>query len=241
MSAAVLPRILLVEDDPDMRSMLRRYLGERGFTMQAIADPSQLDRLLSRTPYDLLLLDLSLPGEDGLSVCRRLRVGGQTVPILMLTARGDATDRIVGLEMGADDYLGKPFEPRELVARINALLRRQQMIHTETTWAVEENLRFGPFRVSLSRMELSRDGEIVPLTSTEFQLLRIFLAHPRRPLSRDHLLDRLKGAGTETTDRSIDVQVSRLRRKLEDDSRSPLYLRTVWGVGYLFIPDGQHE
>lgn len=241
MSAAVLPRILLVEDDPEMRSMLRRYLGERGFNVQALADPSDLDRMLLRSPYDILLLDLSLPGEDGLSICRRLRVAGQTVPILMLTARGDATDRIVGLEMGADDYLGKPFEPRELIARINSLLRRQQMIQACANWAVEEELGFGPFKVSLSRMELTRDGEVVPLTSMEFQLLRIFLAHPRRPLSRDHLLDRLKGAGTEATERSIDVQISRLRQKVEVDSRAPLYLRTVWGVGYLFVPDGQRD
>lgn len=241
MTVAVLPNVLLVENDPEARGLLRRYLGERGLNVQAIAAASQLDRLLRRTPYDILLLDQNLAGEDGLSVCRRLRVDGQTMPILMLNTRDDAADRIIGLEMGADDCLGRSLQPRELVARINALLRRQRMIHDKGTGGSQGNRGFGPFRVNLSRMELSRDGQVVPLTSTEFQLLRIFLAHPRRPLTRDHLLDRLKGAGTEASDRCIDVQVSRLRRKLEDGCRSQIYLRTVWGVGYLFMPDGESK
>ncbi|MGF6418148.1 two-component system phosphate regulon response regulator OmpR [Stenotrophomonas sp. AN71] len=237
MSAAALPSVLLVDNNPGMRATLRRYLGERGLNVQAIANVLQLERLLTRTPHDILLLDQDLPGEGGLSLCRRLRVGGLTLPILMLNTSDDATDRIIGLEMGADDCLGRALQPRELVARINALLRRRQMIHGRHLGGVRENRCFGPFQVNLSRMELSRDGKPVSLTSTEFQMLRIFLSHPRRPLSRGQLLDRLKGAGTEAGDRCIDVLVSRLRRKLEDSSRTQSYLRTVWGQGYLFMPD----
>ncbi|QKW55410.1 winged helix-turn-helix domain-containing protein [Stenotrophomonas sp. NA06056] len=238
MSAAALPSVLLVDNDTGMRAMLRRYLGERGLNVQAIANVLQLERQLTRTPYDILLLDQDLPGDGGLALCRRLRADGLTLPIIMLNTRDDAADRIIGLEMGADDCMGRALQPRELVARINALLRRRQMVPVSHLGGVNDNCCFGPFRVSLSRMELSRDGEIVPLTATEFQLLRIFLSHPRRPLSRDQLLDRLKGAGTEASDRCIDVQVSRLRRKLERGDRLQGYLRTVWGVGYLFMPDG---
>lgn len=220
--------------------MLRRYLGDHGFDVHAVATAEQMDRALQREPHDALVLDLMMPGEDGLSVCRRLRVNGQTIPILMLTARGDPVDRIVGLEMGADDYLAKPFDPRELTARLHAMLRRQQMLHKSSTWGHDEVTEFGPFVLNISRMELLRDGEPIPLSNLEFQLLRVFAANPRRPMSRDHLLDKVKGRDHESMDRSLDVQVLRLRRKIEDDPSSPRYIRTVWGIGYLFSPDADH-
>lgn len=221
--------------------MLRRYLSGHGFDVHAVGNAGQLDRVLDREPYDALVLDLMMPGEDGLSICRRLRFSGHTIPILMLTARGDAVDRIVGLEMGADDYLAKPFDPRELTARLQAMLRRQKMLHSTQTWGADAVTAFGPFVLNLSRMELRRDDEVIALSSLEFQLLRVFAANPRRPMSRDHLLDKVKGREHESMDRSLDVQVLRLRRKIEDDPSSPKYIRTVWGIGYVFVPDGRHD
>jgi two-component system, OmpR family, phosphate regulon response regulator OmpR len=232
------PKVLILDDEAEFRGMLRRYLGDHGFDVQAVSTSEQLDRYIQREPYDALVLDLMMPGEDGLSVCRRLRVTGHTIPILMLTARGDPVERIVGLEMGADDYLAKPFDPRELIARLNAMLRRQRMLHNGATWGTHEVTNFGPFHFNVPRMELSREGELIPLSSSEFQLLRVFAANPKRPMSRDHLLEKLKGRDHEATDRSLDVLVLRLRRKLEDDPREPRYIRTVWGVGYVFVPEG---
>jgi two-component system, OmpR family, phosphate regulon response regulator OmpR len=234
------PRVIVLDDDAELRNMLRRYLTDNGFQVQAIDSADQLDRLLQREPFDALVLDLMMPGEDGLSICRRLRASGQTIPILMLTARGDSVDRIVGLEMGADDYLPKTSEPRELVARLNAMRRRQHMLHSTQVWGNDEVTEFGPFTLNISRMELQRDGASIPLTNMEFQLLRVFAANPRRPMSRDHLQDKVKGRDHEAMDRSLDVQISRLRRKIEDDPAEPRYLRTVWGVGYMFTPDGGH-
>lgn len=231
-------RILVLDDDAELRGMLRRYLGEHGFDVQAVATSEQLDRHLQREPYGALVLDLMMPVEDGLSICRRLRVMGQTIPILMLTAKGDPVDRIIGLEMGADDYLAKPFDPRELIARLHAMFRRQRMLHSESTWGNDEVTSFGPFTLNVSRMELLRGDQPTALSSMEFQLLRVFAANPRRPMSRDHLLDKIKGRDHEAMDRSLDVQVMRLRRKIEDDPREPRYIRTVWGVGYVFVPDG---
>jgi two-component system, OmpR family, phosphate regulon response regulator OmpR len=232
------PKVIILDDEAEFRGMLRRYLGEHGFDVQAVSTSEQLDRYIQREPYDALILDLMMPGEDGLSVCRRLRVMGHTIPILMLTARGDPVDRIVGLEMGADDYLAKPFDPRELIARLNSMLRRQRMLHNGAIWGNDEVTNFGPFNFDVSRMELSREGELIPLSSSEFQLLRVFAANPKRPMSRDHLLEKLKGRDHEATDRSLDVLVLRLRRKLEDDPREPRYIRTVWGIGYVFVPEG---
>jgi len=221
--------------------MLRRYLAGRDFEVQAIADAEHLDRLLQRGPYDALVLDVMMPGEDGLSICRRLRAQGETIPILMLTARGESVDRIIGLEMGADDYLPKPFDPRELIARLNAMLRRQHMLHTAATWDEEDIATFGPFSLNISRMQLRKGEETIALSSTEFQLLRAFVSNPHRPMSRDHLLDKVKGREHESLDRSLDVQVLRLRRKIEDDASSPKYIRTIWGVGYVFVPDSDHD
>lgn len=235
------PKVIVLDDDTEMRGMLRRYLGDEGFNVRAVENGTQLDRALEREPFDVLILDLMMPEEDGLSVCRRLRVHGHTIPILMLTARGDPVDRILGLEMGADDYLGKPFNPRELTARVRALLRRQKMLHDSASWDTGNTASFGPFHVNVVRMELRRGDEPLPLSNTEFQLLRVFLNNPRRPMSRDHLLDRMRGPEHASMDRSIDVQVLRLRRKIEDDPTSPRYIRTVWGVGYMFVPDGGHD
>lgn len=234
------PRVLILDDDADLRDMLRRYLSERGFAVQTADRPERLDRLLQREPFDALVLDITMPDEDGLSVCRRLRAAGQAIPILMLTARGDPADRIVGLEMGADDYLAKPFEPRELIARLHAVLRRQDMARRSNIWGSDEIVEFGPFVLNVSRVELSRDGKEVPLTNLEFRLLSLLASHAGRPLSRDHLQDKLRGRENEAFDRSIDVYVSRLRGKIEENPASPKYLKTVWGVGYKFVPDGDH-
>ncbi|MHC1481336.1 response regulator [Frateuria aurantia] len=229
-----------MDDDVELRHMLRRYLGEHGFQVQTVADSRHLQRLLQREPFDALILDLMMPGEDGLAICRSLRAEGHTIPILMLTGRGDPVDRIVGLEMGADDYLAKPFDPRELTARLKAMYRRQQMLHSTQVWNVDEVIAFGAFQLNISRMELLRDGLPIPLTSMEFQLLRVFAANPHRPMSREHIQERIKGRDHDTVDRSLDVQISRLRRKMEPDRAHPCHIRTVWGVGYIFVPDGGH-
>jgi two-component system, OmpR family, phosphate regulon response regulator OmpR len=230
-------RIIVVDDDPELLGMIRRYLGDQGFLVQAVANGEQLDRHLQREAYDALVLDIMMPGEDGLSICRRLRAHNHAIPILMLTARGDPVDRIVGLEMGADDYLAKPFDPRELVARLNAMLRRQKMQYRAQTWFEDEVIEFGPFSLNISRMQLQRDNEPVVLSSMEFQVLRAFASNPHRPMSRESLLEKVKGREHESLDRSLDVQVLRLRRKIEDDPSSPKYIRTVWGIGYIFVPD----
>lgn len=234
------PRIIVVDDDLELLGMIRRYLGEHGFSVQALANPGQLDRYLQRESYAALVLDLMMPGEDGLAICRRLRAQNQTIPILMLTARGDPVDRIVGLEMGADDYLAKPFDPRELIARLKAMLRRQQMQYATTTWSIDKVIEFGPFSLNISRLQLLRDQRPVVLSSMEFQVLRVFATNPHRPMSRDHLLEKIKGREHESLDRSLDVQVLRLRRKIEADPADPKYILTVWGVGYMFVPNGGH-
>ena len=170
-------RILVVDDDLELRDMLRRYLGEHRFDVQVLASADRLDERLRREPFDVLILDLMMPGEDGLSICRRLRAEGSTVPILMLTARGAAVDRILGLEMGADDYLAKPFDPRELIARLHSILRRQSMVNGDGRWAGGNVIRFGPFTLNLTRMEVTRGGEVLALSSSEFQLLRVMATH----------------------------------------------------------------
>lgn len=232
-----MPRILVVDDDPGLRDLLQRYLTREGYRVEAVADGAGMRAALSRIPPQLVVLDLMLPGEDGLSLVRALRAGlAPSVPVLMLSARGEDVDRIIGLEMGADDYLGKPFNPRELLARIRALMRRHD--NADAPAPVQ---RFGPFRASLDARALWRGDQAVSLTSGEFALLELFLRHPRRVLSRDQLLEMLKGYSREPFDRSVDVRVTRLRRKLEDDPQQPRYIRTVWGVGYLFAPDGESE
>ena len=231
--------ILIVDDDADLSRRLSRYLEDQGYTVALAGDGEQMfERMASRQP-DLLLLDLMLPGEDGLTLARRLRVD-QAMPIIMLSARGDDVDRIVGLEVGADDYLAKPFNPRELLARIRAVLRRRTSRPSEPPTAAQ-TYAFGPYRLDPVGHRICRDDEEVVLTSAEFALLRIFNEHPNQVLSRDRLIDLLKGYERSPFDRSIDVRVTRLRRKIEIDPASPRFIRTIWGEGYLFAPDGDHR
>ncbi len=235
------PKILVVDDDPRLRELLQRYLTEQGFSVKTVSDATQMDRQLGREIYDLMVLDLMLPGEDGLSICRRLRSNGTAVnmPIIMLTAKGDDVDRIIGLEMGADDYLPKPFNPRELVARIHAVLRRHgSNAPPGAPLSTDETMRFGNVVVQMSERTLTKAGKTVMLTTGEFALLKVLLQHPRQPLSRDKLMELARGREYEVFDRAIDVQISRLRKLLEEDAARPRYIQTVWGFGYVFVPDG---
>jgi two-component system phosphate regulon response regulator OmpR len=234
----VTPKILVIDDDPRLRDLLVRYLSEQGFQVQALADARELDKKLQRDPPHLLVLDLMLPGEDGLAVCRRLRASGETVPVIMLTAKGEDVDRIVGLEMGADDYLPKPFNPRELVARIHAVLRRQTERLAPGAPAASGKISFGAYRLDLSTRELMRGDVPVALTTGEFGLLKVLASHPRQPLAREKLMLLARGRDHDVFDRAIDVQVSRLRKLIEADPSSPRYIQTVWGFGYVFVPDG---
>ncbi len=224
-----------------MRSMLERYLNSEGLTARSVGDPAALDRLLTRESFDLLLLDVSMPIEDGFSVCRRLRLAGETLPILMLTARAEVEDRLAGLELGADDYLAKPFDPRELVARIKAQVRARRFQQGVIRNGESPNSSvFGEWELFHDTPRLCRSGEEVAIKPSEHALLRIFLAHANRPLGRDKLisLSREMGADAEISPRSIDVQVLRLRRLIEDDYKNPKLIRTVWNVGYTFSPPG---
>jgi two-component system phosphate regulon response regulator OmpR len=232
-------KILVVDDDLRLRDLLKRYLGEQGFAVDTVPDAGAMDRQMGRVRYDLLVLDLMLPGEDGFAICRRLRAADPAVGIVMLTARGDDVDRIAGLETGADDYIAKPFNPRELVARINAVLRRQAPAETPGAPSIEaDRVDFGPFALDLETRTLTREGEPVPLTTGEFSLLKALAQNPRKPMSRDKLMELARGRALESADRSIDVQVSRLRRLLGEDPQGPRFIQTVWGFGYVFVPDG---
>jgi len=230
-------KILVVDDDLRLRTLLLRYLTEQGFVTQAVGDAPQMDRLLRREVFDLLVLDLMLPGEDGLSICRRLRGQGSTVAILMLTARGDEVDRIVGLEIGADDYLPKPFNPRELLARIRAVLRRRTPVLPGAPGGEGEPVHFGPNHFDPRTRELTHAGERRPLTSGEFAVLRALVSHPRVPLAREKLMALARGREPGAGERSIDVHISRIRKLVETDPLQPRYVQTVWGVGYCFVPD----
>jgi len=226
-------RLLIVDDEPELRHLLKTYLSKEGYQVEAVEDGSALDRYLVDHDVDLVILDLMLPGEDGLSIGRRLRQQ-KNLPIIILSARGEELDRIVGLEMGADDYLTKPFNPRELLARIRSVLRRCN--EAAPTSSAGENFifTFGPFSLDVQKHKLVRSHQDIPLTTGEFTLLRIFLEHPDRVLNRDTLLEMTKGYDHSPLDRSIDVCVGRLRRKIEIDPSEPVYLRTVWGAGYMF-------
>jgi two-component system phosphate regulon response regulator OmpR len=232
-------KILVVDDDRRLRDLLTRYLGEQGFAVKAVENAEAMGRVLARELYDLIVLDLMMPGEDGLAACRRLRGGGNAIPIIMLTAKGDDVDRIIGLEMGADDYLPKPFNPRELVARIHAVLRRRPPAAPPGAPSGEaETVSFGGIVLNLATRSMQRDGREVPLTTGEFALLKTLVQHPRQPLSRDKLMELARGREYEVFDRSIDVQISRLRKLVEDDPGQPRFIQTVWGFGYVFVPDG---
>jgi DNA-binding response OmpR family regulator len=221
------PRILLIEDDPRLAEMVSSYLGEAGFSVTHAATGHAGIALAGRDGFDALILDLMLPDIDGLEVCRRVRTGAAT-PILMLTARGDAMDRVVGLEMGADDYLPKPFEPRELLARLKAILRRQGRDEPR------EALRFGRLQIDPGALEVRLDGEPRPLTSHQFALLLVLARHAGRVMSREAIMDLLRHERLEAFDRSIDVHISRIRAAIEDNPKKPRRVITVRGAGYVF-------
>ncbi len=229
-------RLLVVDDAPELRKLLKSYLSQEGYEVEAVEDGTSMDRYLGRQKVDLLILDLMLPGEDGLSIGRRVRQQWN-IPIIILSARGEDIDRIVGLEMGADDYLTKPFNPRELLARIRSVLRRCS--ETKEALEREESGRyaFGPFRLDVQQHKFYRDGEEIPLTAGEFKLLRVLAENANRVLSRERLLKMTKGYDYTPFDRSIDVCVGRLRKKIEDDPSHPRYLRTIRGVGYILSVD----
>ncbi|MGA7776462.1 MAG: response regulator [Paraburkholderia sp.] len=229
-------KIIVLDDEAELRNMLQRFLTGHGFEVRVVEDSKRLDRYLQREPYDLLVLDLMIGEENGLEICNRLRAEGQTLPILMLTAKGDPLDKVIGLETGADDYLAKPFLPRELVARIRALLRRQKIASGDPT-VTSETVRFGDFSLDIAKQLLSRGGAPLDIHSAQMLLLVALGSSPNRPVSRDNLIARARGRDHGALDRSIDVQVLRLRQIVEDDPSKPRFIKTVWGVGYMLIAD----
>lgn len=232
-------KILVVDDDLRLRDLLQRYLTEQGFAVTTVSDAPGMDRLLAKDRFDLLVLDIMMPGEDGLAACRRLRGTRNTIAIIMLTAKGDDVDRILGLEMGADDYLPKPFNPRELVARINAVLRRRGAAAPPGSPSADATeVSFGGMTLNLATRTLMRDGKALSLTTGEFALLKVLVTNPRVSLSRDKLMELARGREYEVFDRAIDVQISRLRKLIESDPAHPAFIQTVWGFGYVFVPDG---
>ena len=232
-----LRRLLIVDDDAELRTLLSTYLSRQGYDVLLLPNTGQLDAYLDRYNPHLIILDLMMPGEDGLAACRRLRGKGDMTPIVMLTARDETVDRIVGLEMGADDYLGKPFEPRELLARVEAVLRRHVASSFE---GAAKPFAFGPFECDFSSRQLTRNGAPVSLTGGEFALLSALIRNANRPLKRERLLELTRGPAEiprDNLDRAIDMQIYRLRRAIEDDPAHPRHIRTIWGVGYVFVPN----
>ncbi len=232
--------ILIVDDDAEIRTLLGRYLEKNGLRTTAVADGRAMWQALDRAAFDLIVLDLMLPGDDGLTLCRTLRTRSD-IPVIMLTARGEETDRIVGLEMGADDYLPKPFSARELLARIKVILRRARSLPPNLRPEEERDIRFGGWTLdTVQRQLVSPEGVVSPIGGAEYRLLRIFLGHPNRVLTRDQLMEMTQGREADALDRSIDVQVSRLRRRLGDGSRDAAMIKTVRGEGYvLSVPVGK--
>ncbi|SCZ67021.1 response regulator [Thiohalomonas denitrificans] len=240
--------ILVVDDDAEVRQLLSDYLSRNGYRTSVAADAHAMRQVLRKTRIDLLTLDLMLPDEDGLSICRNLRgnntyIGAGDFPVIILTARGDAADRILGLEMGADDYLAKPFEPRELLARIKGVLRRVRALPPEECPAARAGrIRFDLWTLDNTGRHLeSANGLVTPLTGAEYRLLGVFLEHPLRVLSRDQIIELLRAREGLPYDRGIDMTISRLRRRLGDDARSPRLLKTVWGIGYILAAEVTHE
>jgi two-component system OmpR family response regulator len=226
--------VLIVDDDEDIRELLQTYLAGFSIRAQCVGDGEAMRQAMQATTFDVIVLDLMLPGEDGLSLCRQLRATTD-IPILILTARGEAADRVVGLELGADDYVMKPFDPRELVARIHTILRRARDGRQRETADVQDEWRFDGWTINRVSRELLTPGNmVVPLSNAEFRLLTVFIERPRRVLSRDQLMDAARGHSATPFDRSIDLLVSRLRQKLDDDPRDPKLLKTVRGEGYMF-------
>ena len=227
-------RILVVDDDSELRLLIKEYLEKNGFTVDTVESGETMDGYLGNSKTDLIILDLMLPGEHGLSIAQRLKKQME-IPIIIVSAQGDDVDRIVGLEIGADDYLAKPFNPRELLARVRAVLRRSSSAvffgNVET-----DRLTFGEFEVDISAHRLTRGPDLIQLTSGEFDLLSILVKNPNKVLDRDRILDLLTGAERSPFDRSIDVRITRLRAKIEVDPANPLYIKTIWGKGYMFCP-----
>ncbi len=226
--------LLIVDDDERIRTLLQKFLIRNGFLVTAARDAGHARRILSGLEFDMLILDVMMPGEDGLSLTRALRETMKT-PILLLTAKGDTDNRIEGLEAGADDYLSKPFEPKELLLRINAILRRMPMANPEET--APKVLTLGPIRYDMDRGEMWQGEDLVRLTATEIQLMKIFAAMPGEPLSRTKLVEELGRDRGQAQERAVDVQITRLRRKIEADPKQPRYLQTVRGAGYMLTPD----
>ncbi|WP_198937205.1 response regulator [Herbaspirillum camelliae] len=225
--------ILVVDDDRDIRTLLAEYLDSNGLRTLTATNGSEMRRVLEESRVDLIVLDLTLPGEDGLTLCRNLRASS-SVPVIMLTARGEPLDRILGLEMGADDYLAKPFEPRELFARIRSVLRRTQALPPNMAQPDVATMRFAGWTLELTARHLiNKDGVVVALSGAEFRLLKVFLDHPNRVLNRDQLLELTQGRESDPFDRSVDIQISRLRQKLGDDARTPTIIKTVRNEGYV--------
>jgi len=231
------PRVWVIDDDSELRKLLEEYLSAQGFSVRALPDARDLERRLARERPDLLVLDVMLPGEDGLEVCRGLREARDDIPIIMLTARSDPIDRVVGMELGADDYVGKPFLPRELTARIHAVLRRRSPVPAGAPLANGDTLRIGECRVDFSTRMLWRGDRNVEISTGEFALLSAFARFPHHTLSRERLMELARGPGADAVERSMDVQISRLRKLIEPDPARPRYIQTVWGAGYVFVPD----
>ncbi len=235
------PHILVVDDHKEIRNLVRRFLEQHGMRVSVASDGKSMRQIMSEHRIDLIVLDLMLPGEDGLTICRNLRAES-LIPVVMLTAMGEETDRIVGLEMGADDYVAKPFNPRELLARIKAVLRRAQSLPDKDRLPDETLVAFDRWTFNIAKRQLQTlDGVVVPLSTGEFNLLLTFIHHPGHVLNRDQLMDLTKGRDSTPFDRSIDTQVSRLRKKIEVDPKSPQLIKTVWGGGYVFTPEVENK
>ena len=232
------PNIALVDDDPKILELTAKYLTDQNLNVFTADSGSALDDIVDANTIDLIVLDLMMPEESGLSLCQRYRAKNINVPIIMLTAKGDEVDRIVGLEMGADDYLPKPFSPRELLARINAIIRRQTTLGVASPKQV---VRFGSFEFDTENRSLVHEGKNISITAGEFDLLKVFTDHAKQPLSRERIMQLAKGKELDVFDRSIDVQISRIRRLIEDNPNKPKYLQTKWGYGYIFDPDGESQ
>jgi two-component system, OmpR family, phosphate regulon response regulator OmpR len=239
MSAETTAHVLLVDDDPRLRGLLETYLKREGFKVAVAGNAQQMENTLRDSPVDLVVLDLMLPGRGGLDICRDLRAAQNALPVIMLTAKGDDIDRILGLEIGADDYLPKPCNPRELAARIRAVLRRRQASPPGAPVADAASVSFGEFCLDAAKRSLARNGAPIALTTGEFAVLHALVTHPGETLSRERLLTLARGRERGAFDRSIDVQMSRLRRLIESDPSKPRYLQTVWGAGYVFVPDSR--
>lgn len=232
-----MPHLLVVDDDAEVRELTGEYLRRQGFDVSLAEDGKSMDRYLEQSPPDILVLDVMLPGEDGLSIARRLKASSK-LPIIMLSAHGEPVDRIIGLEVGADDYIAKPFNPRELLARVRAILRR---LEPETKAQDLAPVRFSDFEVNLKSRSLRKASEVVHLTRSEFDLLEVFVTNPDRTLKRDEIIEALGGVEMTPFDRSVDVRVARLRAKIEDNPAEPRYLKTIWGKGYMFTTDSDAQ